>query len=238
MENNGYIKIYRTLTQWRWYKDANTFRLFLHLLMTANYKDMDFENTTIPRGSKVTSTTALADELSLSPQMVRTSIAKLISTGEITKRSTTKYTVLSVVNYEKYQPKTSRATNNQQTNNKPITNEQQQEKEYKEGNKERSIKGREYNPPIIPPQIAEAFSAFREMRTKIKKPLTDYAATRILSKLEKLAGEDYEKQKEILDQSTVHSWQGVYALMEDEGGAKHGQTVRVDEDDTLSAMVL
>lgn len=236
MENNGYIKIYRTLTQWRWYKDANTFRLFLHLLMTANYKDMDFENTTIPRGAKVTSITALADELSLSPQMVRTSIAKLISTGEITKRSTTKYTVLSVVNYEKYQPKTSRATNNQQTNNKPITNEQQQEKEYKEGNKGRSIKGREYNPPIIPPQIADAFSDFAEMRRKIKAPLTDRATQFALSKLETLAPGDYDTQRKILEQSTMRSWRGLFEL-KDEGGAKHGQTVRVDENDTLSAMV-
>lgn len=236
MENNGYIKIYRTLTQWRWYKDANTFRLFLHLLMTANYKDMDFENTTIPRGSKVTSVAALADELSLSPQMVRTSIAKLISTGEITKRSTTKYTVLSVVNYEKYQPKTSRATNNQQTNNKPITNEQQQEKEYKEGNKERNIKGREYNPPIIPPQIADAFSDFAEMRKKIKAPLTDRATQLALSKLETLAPGDYDMQRKILEQSTMRSWRGLFEL-KDEGGAKHGQTVRVDEDYTLSAMV-
>lgn len=236
MENNGYIKIYRTLTQWRWYKDANTFRLFLHLLMTANYKDMDFESTTIPRGAKVTSITALADELSLSPQMVRTSIAKLISTGEITKRSTTKYTVLSVANYEKYQPKTSRATNNQQTNNKPITNEQQQEKEYKEGNKERSIKGREYNPPIIPPQIADAFSDFAEMRKQIKAPLTDRATQLALSKLETLAPGDYDTQRKILEQSTMRSWRGLFEL-KDEGGAKHGQTVRVDENDTLSAMV-
>lgn len=237
MENNGYIKIYRTITQWRWYKDANTFRLFLHLLMTANYKDMDFENTAIPRGSRVASYRTLAEELDLTPKMIRTSIGKLIETGEVARYTTPKYTVYQVMNYERYQTRTSQRANEGQAKGKPRANERQQEKEYIEGNKERSIKGREYNPPIIPPQIAEAFSAFREMRTKIKKPLTDYAAKRILSKLEKLAGKDYEKQKEILDQSTVHSWQGVYALMEDEGGAKHGQTVRVDEDDTLSAMV-
>lgn len=236
MENNGYIKIYRTLTQWRWYKDANTFRLFLHLLMTANYKDMDFENTTIPRGSRIASYRTLAEELDLTPKMIRTSIGKLIETGEVARHTTPKYTVYQVMNYERYQTRASQRANEGQAKGKPRANEGQQEKEYIEGNKERSIKGREYNPPIIPPQIAEAFSDFAEMRKQIKAPLTDRAIQLALSKLETLAPGDYDTQRKILEQSTMRSWRGLFEL-KDEGGAKHGQTVRVDEDDTLSAMV-
>ena len=92
------------------------------------------------------------------------------------------------------------------------------------------------NPPLIPPQISDAFSDFAEMRKKIKAPLTDRATQLALSKLETLAPGDYDTQRKILEQSTMRSWRGLFEL-KDEGGAKHGQTVRVDEDDTLSAMV-
>lgn len=108
--------------------------------------------------------------------------------------------------------------------------------------KENKIKAKENkiikgdNPPLIPPDLADAFSDFAQMRKKIKAPLTDNAAHLILLELEKLAPGDYETQKAILNQSTMRSWRGVFAL-KDEGGAKHGQTVRVDEDYTLSAMV-
>jgi hypothetical protein len=33
----GYIKLYRSLLKWEWYDDSNVFRVFMHLLLTANY---------------------------------------------------------------------------------------------------------------------------------------------------------------------------------------------------------
>ena len=92
------------------------------------------------------------------------------------------------------------------------------------------------NPPLIPPDLADAFSDFAEMRKQIKAPLTDRATQLALSKLETLAPGDYDTQRKSLEHSTMRSWRGLFEL-KDEGGAKHGQTVRVDEDDTLSAMV-
>ena len=55
---------------------------------------------------------------------------------------------------------------------------------------------------------------FKEMRDKIRKPLTEKAKKLLLSNLEKLApGNDQNKIK-ILEQSIMNSWSSVYPLKE------------------------
>lgn len=58
---------------------------------------------------------------------------------------------------------------------------------------------------------------FVEMRKKIKKPMTDRAVKMALSKLEELAPGNPDLQKQILNQSTYHCWQGLFALKETGG---------------------
>jgi hypothetical protein len=61
---------------------------------------------------------------------VRTALTKLKSTNEITSHSTSTFTHIQLTKWEQYQSSlTSQATNQQQTDNKPITT-------TKEGNKE------------------------------------------------------------------------------------------------------
>lgn len=95
---------------------------------------------TIPRGSFVTSLDSLAKELGLSVQEIRTALKHLISTGELTSKSTNKYRIITVVNYEMYQQvnkqPNSPLTGNQQATNKQLTTieeyiEYKTNKEYK-----------------------------------------------------------------------------------------------------------
>ena len=51
------------------------------------------------------------------------------------------------------------------------------------------------------------------MRKAIKRPLTDRAMKGILSKLNDCASDDLEKI-EVLDQSIMNSWQGIFPLKE------------------------
>ena len=39
----GFIKIHRSLLEWEWYQDTNTKTVFIHLLLTANYKDKNWK---------------------------------------------------------------------------------------------------------------------------------------------------------------------------------------------------
>lgn len=118
----GWICLYKKLINWEWYQDGNTCRLFIHLLLLANYEDKSWQGQLIKRGQLITSSEHLAKDLNLSRQQVRTAINKLKSTNEITTKSTNKYTLITIEKYEDYQSKTDKS--NQQNNkqsNKQIT---------------------------------------------------------------------------------------------------------------------
>lgn len=117
---SGYIKIDRKITEWEWYKNLNTKVVFFHCLLKANWKDGKFEGKIIKRGSFVTSIKKLSLELCLTEDEVRTAIKHLISTGEITKQTTNKYSVITVSNYELYQDVPEQFPNNSQTDTKQI----------------------------------------------------------------------------------------------------------------------
>lgn len=128
-ENNGFIVINRKMLKWEWYQDTNVVRLFIHLLLIANWEDKQWQGIEVKRGQVVTSRKHLAKDTGLSEQQVRTSLDKLISTNEITKIATNKYTVITVNNYNKYQDYNKQSnqqiTNNQPTNNQQITTTKQ-----------------------------------------------------------------------------------------------------------------
>ena len=67
---DGWIKIYRKMLDWEWYRDVNTKSLFLHLLLIANSKDGEWQGVPIKRGQVATSLSSLARELGMSIQTI------------------------------------------------------------------------------------------------------------------------------------------------------------------------
>ena len=118
---DGWIKIHRKITDWEWYTDVNTTRLFIHLLLTASNKERQWKGKTLQPGVIITTRTDLARETNLSEQQVRTALDKLCSTGEINRQATNKFTIITICNYESYQVD---SDVNQPTNNQQVTNKQ------------------------------------------------------------------------------------------------------------------
>ena len=132
---NGWIKLHYKFLKWEWSNDANMVALFLHLLLKANYQGRNWRGQDIKRGELITGLHSLSAETGISLQSLRTCLKRLKSTNEITIKSTNKYSVICIRNYDKYQHEptsklTSKLTNNQQTTNKQLTTP----KEYKKGN--------------------------------------------------------------------------------------------------------
>ena len=98
-----YIKLFRSIENWRWYQNANTFRVFVHLLINANIEDCPFEKIVIHRGQLATSYGSIAAKLGLSVRNVRTAIEHLKSTGEVTVKKYPKFQVISILCYNEYQ---------------------------------------------------------------------------------------------------------------------------------------
>ena len=142
--SEGWISIHRKILEWEWYSDINVCRVFIHCLIKANHTDKKWQGVTIKRGQFITSLGTLSIETSLSVQQVRTAISKLKSTSELTSKTTNKYTVISITNYEKFQDDNKqpnkRATNEQQTNNKQITTTNNDNNNNNDNNKKTKVK--------------------------------------------------------------------------------------------------
>jgi len=87
----------------------------------------------------------------------------------------------------------------------------------KEGRKEIKKKNKEKENSLIPTWIPkEEFEEYKKMRMKIKKPMTDRAVELAIKKLETLKSEGYDPQQ-VLEQSILNSWQGLFPLKDDQG---------------------
>lgn len=124
--SGNYIKIDRKILKWEWWSDINTFRVFVFMLISAYWKDGQYKGIKIPRGSFPSSISELSKETNLTDNEVRTALKHLKSTGEITSKSTNKFTVFTIKNYDLYQKineqNHKQITNKSQSINKLLTN--------------------------------------------------------------------------------------------------------------------
>ena len=127
--NNGWIKLHRKFTKWGWYQKSEMVHLFLHFLLLANHEEKEWQGVKIKKGQFITGLKQLHKDTKISPQTLRTCISRLKSTGEITNKSTNKYRLITIVNWEEYQgndkkltsKSTSKLTINQQSTNNQLT---------------------------------------------------------------------------------------------------------------------
>ena len=140
MNKSGYIRLHRALLQWEWYTDANTFRVFMHILLSANWQEGRFKGQEIKRGQMITTIARIARELKLTNKQVRVALEHLSETGEIMANGVAnRWTLITIVNYGFYQspeleqgkPKGKPRANQGQTEGKPraMIEEEKEEKE-------------------------------------------------------------------------------------------------------------
>lgn len=162
-ELTSWIKIDRNIINWRWFKTSHiTLTVFLYLLIKANVKAGEFGSIHVLRGQLVTSYTKIAEDLNISIQQVRTSINHLKSTGEITVSTTNRYSIITVVNYSRYQGESSGRSTGRKRTGKQQTAERKKEEKPKKEKKESD----EYSPQFweldIPKQAWGKFKTVEE----------------------------------------------------------------------------
>lgn len=228
--SEGWIKLNGKILKWEWWDDPVTAHLFVHLLLKANWKDGRWRGIDVPRGSFITSTEKLANETGLSIQQIRTALKKLEETGEVNKQTTSRYTHIFVQNYCLYQDEQqANQQAKQQASNKQITNKQQANnkqattiEDYIKTNKTKEegktlTDDKTYKDGVYFPndeKLNSAFADYVDTRKKIKSPMTDRAVDLAISKLMKLSNGDNDTAIEILNNSIVNGWKGLYPLKE------------------------
>lgn len=107
----GWIKIHRKITEWEGWGDIPTKVLFIQLLLEANHETNEWRGIRVLPGQLIFGRKEMSKKCGLSEQQVRTALKKLIdakvatreSTKESTRESTKGYTLITLINWPKYQ---------------------------------------------------------------------------------------------------------------------------------------
>ena len=118
---NGWIKLHHKIVDWEWFSSPTTLSLFIHLLLKANFEDKKWRGIVIKRGQLVTSMNTCCKGSGLTPRQYRTCIQRLVECGAIIAKTTNKYTLITICNYDSYQQK--EEDTDKQTTNKRQTND-------------------------------------------------------------------------------------------------------------------
>jgi len=210
--SDGWIKLHRKITDWEWYDDPNTFRLFMHLLVTANHKPKKWRGVVIPSGSKLTGLYSLSEQIGLSPQQIRTALKKLKSTNDITIKSTNKYSIISIVKWEKHQI-------HKQTNNKQVTNQQQTNNKQVTTNKNDNNGNKERKESLEIPRFIDGDTWLDFVKHRGGSKFTKLMAVRIVNQLTEWHGKGHDVNT-VLNTSIMNGWKGVFEP-DNKGGNKN-----------------
>lgn len=125
MKEKGWIKLHRNIKDWEYYDDINATRLLIHLLVSVNHETKKWKGLTIKPGSMIFSWQTLASQSGLTIQETRTAMSKLERSNEVTRSSTNKYQLVTLIKWGKFQYKkeesTDSLTDNQQAANNQLT---------------------------------------------------------------------------------------------------------------------
>lgn len=107
MSNTGYFLVYRKLFDHEIGQNPLAVALWVRLLSDASYEDKDVfwdnKTITIKRGQIITSIDKLAKWLCISRRTTKRLLDALQNVQQINIKTTNKYTVISIKNYDKYQ---------------------------------------------------------------------------------------------------------------------------------------
>ena len=130
---NGWIKVDRSVLEWEWYTDLNTFKLWMHINLICNIVPQKrMLGYTLEPGQVITTLPKLAAETGLTLQEVRTALKHLESSGDITQMVTNKFRLITLENWAFSQgfgqSTNSQLTDQQQSTNSPLTGVKKEDK--------------------------------------------------------------------------------------------------------------
>ena len=217
-DNNGWIKLHRKLLDNPVVmKDTDHLAVWIYLLLHASHTEYPVlfkgKKIMLQPGQLITGRKSIASTLCISESKIRRILDLFEIDQQIERQRSNKNSLVSIRNWDKYQI-FDQQNDQQPTNNRPTTDQQPTTNK-----KIKNIKKVKEDKEIIysdSPELNEAIISFIDYRKSIKKPMTDRAVTLLLGKLNKLSN-SIPEQIEILNQSIMNGWQGVFPLKNENG---------------------
>jgi len=217
---DGWIKLHRKFLEWEWFDTDNMVKLFIYLLLSANHTPQKWRGETIGRGQILTGRQRLSEKLRISERNIRTCLSRLEKTGELTIKTTSKYSIITLCNYDTYQTEkllTDQQSDQQPTSNRPATD--QQPTTNKNDKKDKKVKNERNSLKEVTMlwddeeffHVWEFWKKYKQeqFRFKYKSTISEQGA---LSKLYELSGGKLETAMLIIKQSIQNGWQGLFEL--------------------------
>jgi hypothetical protein len=107
MEDNGivnWVSVHRKILEWEWFAgQTHHLKVFLYILLKARYVDGKWKGIDIKRGQMIAGYKSLESAIGVPTHKLRIILRDLQMTGEIAIKTTNKYSMITVTNYDFYQ---------------------------------------------------------------------------------------------------------------------------------------
>lgn len=168
---SGFVVLHRSLLSWGWHADPATGWLFVNLILLANCAPAEWKGIKIERGQLIAGRKSLAAQTGLSERQIRTALEHLKTTNEVTIKATNKFSLITIVNYRKFQDYEAVATS--KTTSKTPTTDQQPTTTKPEEQESIVYTVADAPPPtkklarFVPPAVEEVSAYCRERGNKV-----------------------------------------------------------------------
>lgn len=196
----SYVKLNRALRDNPIAGDPHYLAVWTWLLMLAAYKPhsviLHGIQTDLKAGQLATSVRILADKSGVKKDKIAAILVRLEKEGMIRRKASNKYTVITLVNWDKFQVEET------QQRRKPDAS-QTGEKKGEEGKRNKVV----LPPELDTPEFAEAWDEWAAYRREAKKTLTPSTVSKQMKMLTKL-GSDFAI--EAINRSIECGWTGLF----------------------------
>lgn len=131
MSRGGYVKVDRKMLESDLIHEPVTFTVFMYLLLSANYCEGKYSGQQIHRGESVVSYPRIASATGVTERQARTALSKLVKSGRVSVRRYPKFSVVTLLNYDKYQSVSGRKSGECQSNVRQEVTQMSPSKEIK-----------------------------------------------------------------------------------------------------------
>jgi len=132
--NQGYIKLYRSLLEKGFYNNSKYVHLWIHILLKANWEEKEIlwngKLVKLKSGQFITGRKTLSKETKIKESTIEDILKTFENEQQIRQRTTTKFRIITIQNWDKYQDASKNPT-------AKATTEQQQSDTDKKDNKEK-----------------------------------------------------------------------------------------------------
>ena len=131
MSRGGYVKVDRKMLESDLIHEPVTFTVFMYLLLSANYREGEYNGQQIHRGESVVSYPRIASATGVTERQARTALSKLVKSGRVSVKRYPKFSVVTLLNYDKYQSVSDKKSGECQSNVRQEVTQMSPSKEIK-----------------------------------------------------------------------------------------------------------